>query len=41
MYIPLVALLVSLVPIADNEKRQDAEFDYVIIGACCLHREQP
>ncbi|KAJ4372795.1 hypothetical protein N0V86_008161 [Didymella sp. IMI 355093] len=30
--ISLVALLVSAVPVAENEKRQNAEFDYVIIG---------
>ncbi|KAF1925621.1 GMC oxidoreductase [Didymella exigua CBS 183.55] len=30
--IPLLAVLVSAVPVAENEKRQNAEFDYVIIG---------
>lgn len=33
-YISLIALLVSAVPVAENEKRQNAEFDYVIIGVC-------
>lgn len=37
-YIPLVALLVSAVPVAENEKRQNAEFDYVIIGVSSYHR---
>ncbi|KAH8699448.1 GMC oxidoreductase [Phaeosphaeriaceae sp. PMI808] len=31
-YIPWLALLVTAVPVAENEKRQNAEFDYVIIG---------
>lgn len=31
-YIPFVAFLVSAVPVADIKKRQNAEYDYVIVG---------
>jgi len=37
-FVPLLALLVSAVPVAENEKRQNAAFDYVIIGVS-LHRQ--
>lgn len=37
IYVPLVALLAAAVPVAENEKRQNAEFDYVIIGVCLLN----
>lgn len=30
-FIPLFALLISAVPVGENEKRQSATFDYVII----------
>ena len=37
-YVPLVALLVSAVPVAETEKRQNADFDYVIIGVGSYHQ---
>lgn len=30
--IVLTSLIVSAVPVVDKEKRQNAEFDYVIVG---------
>lgn len=37
-YILLRALLVSAVPVAEKEKRQNADFDYVIIGVSFYHQ---
>jgi hypothetical protein len=33
----LAVAIVSAVPVAEHEKRQSAEFDYVIVGVRCFH----
>jgi hypothetical protein len=33
----LAVSLVSAVPVAEHQKRQNAEFDYVIVGVRCPH----